>query len=97
MIDPSLSRLVAEALDRERRRKATKPLEPVRVFHPRLPIRGKSGLRGVYITRHGTYQAILYVDGKRRGLGNFKSKEAASARVQEEIDRFNGSLPDAVP
>lgn len=62
------------------------------MHHRRLTKTGKSGLRGVKITKYNTYEANIKINGKNKYLGSYKDKyEAYEAYKAAAIEIFGDS------
>lgn len=66
-----------------------------RVTNLKAKARNKLGVKGVRLTKSGTYEAAISFKGERRYLGTYKTlEEAASARKEAEKELFDPVIND---
>ena len=54
--------------------------------------RATSGIKGVTLTRHGTWQAQLSINGRNRYLGVYKTIEEAGEIVRQAREKHHGNF-----
>lgn len=69
--------------------------EGTRVTNLKTKARNKLGVKGVRLTKSGTYEATISFKGERKYLGTYKTlEEAASARKEAEKELFDPVIDD---